>query len=72
MAFEFIEAKEIQEMINKDFDFDPYHIEVMQHILWMADCGDFTVFYNKENKKWFAVVKGEPVPKHMEAEILGL
>jgi len=65
-----ISVEEIQKIIDEDLHGDEEQLAVMEEILSMVK-GDFTVFHNKENDKYFAVAKGAPIPYHMRDIILG-
>ena len=71
MPFDFISTDEVLRNFRNDPCDDETRIEVRNTILDMSMSGDFTLFYNKENDKYFAVAKGQPIPKHMENKILG-
>ena len=71
MPFEFISTDEVLRNFRGHPCDDETVLEVRETILEMSMSGDFTMFYNKENERYFAVAKGQPIPKHMEAEILG-
>jgi len=64
MPTRIISADEIQKMIDQDPDDDAVSIEVMQILLNMAK-GKFTIFYNNDDEKFFAVEEGKPIPFHL-------
>lgn len=70
MPFKMVSAEEIQKIIDEDLLDDEAQLVVMEEILSMVK-GDFTVFHNKEDDKYFAVPKGEAIPYHMRDIILG-
>lgn len=70
MAYDFFTLTEVKDLIEeqqKDHDDKMMFLETLKTSIENGD----TVFHEKATDKWFVVPKGQSIPPHLQAEILG-
>ena len=69
MAFKFVTAEEIEQIIRDEEAFHEGQIGLLE-ALKQALYDEGTLFHDKGTDEWFLVPKGLPIPKHLESVIL--